>query len=78
MWDIRVVSIFLHCTGTNFGVFDRDFIDKLMKNKKKRKKYSFFIKKNFLLFFFKTALENIFVNIKKYFLLFGGIYLTLK
>jgi hypothetical protein len=70
MWDIRVVSIFLNCTGTNFGVFDRDSIDKLMKNKKKEKKRFIFYKKNFLLFFFKTALENIFVNIKKILLAF--------
>ncbi len=70
MWDIRVVSIFLNCTGTNFGVFDRDYIDKLMKNKKKGKKYLFKKKKKFLLFFFKTALENIFVKIKKILLAF--------
>jgi hypothetical protein len=52
MWDIRVVIIFLNCTGTNFGVFDRDSIDKLMKKKKKGKKYLFFIKKKIFFFSF--------------------------
>jgi hypothetical protein len=70
MWDIRVVSIFLNCTGTTFGVFDRDSIDKLMKNKKKRKTYLFFINKKILLFFFKTALENNFCLFKKILLAF--------
>ncbi len=60
MWDIRVVSIFLNCTGTNFGVFDRDSIDKLMKNKKKEKKIFIFYKKKFSSFLFENCIRKYF------------------